>query len=217
MAQTSRSIITFRWTVFLLAIGFWFYQFTQTSIEAFGWQFRFLTIWGLTADVVTAWMMLRLSLGKSDKTYNGFVSATVVLGAIVVFMYWRLWFIDPKLVNSNGPIIWYQEYYLHALGPALMMIDAFFILGVFHSLKRSFLAVALIFLAYTVWIEYLVQLLNSFPEGKIANGLPYPFLNDMEQGDRMVFYATTIGTALVFLLIGWGIAHLLRRFRPNPA
>ena len=49
MAQTSHSIITFRWTVFLLALGFWFYQFTQTSLEAFGWQFRFLTIWGLTA------------------------------------------------------------------------------------------------------------------------------------------------------------------------
>ena len=87
----SPTVTYFRWTIFLLALGFWFYQFTQTSLDAFGWQFRFLTIWGLTANLVVSWMMLRLVLGKSTKTYNPLVSATVVLGAIVVFMYWKLW------------------------------------------------------------------------------------------------------------------------------
>ena len=129
-AKTSVRVTYFRWFVFLLALGYWFYQFTVTSMDNFGWQFRFLTIWGLTASVIVAELMLRFSLGRSDETYNPLVSATVVLGAMVVFLYWKLWFIDPALVNSDGPIEWYQEYYLHVVGPALMMFDAFFILGV---------------------------------------------------------------------------------------
>ena len=195
----------------MLALGYWFYQFTQTSLDAFGWQFRFLTIWGLTANLVAAWLMLRLVLGRSEKSYNPFISATVVLGAIVVFMYWKLWFINPALVNSAGPIVWYQEYYLHALGPLLMMIDAFFILGVFKRLGATLVAMLTIFIGYIAWAELLVGPLNSFPEGKAAHGLPYPFLNDMVLNDRLVFYATTIGTAVVFMLIGWVISKIIVR------
>ncbi|HBN30019.1 MAG: hypothetical protein QNL16_07110 [Rhodobacterales bacterium] len=205
----SPTVTYFRWTIFLLALGFWFYQFTQTSLDAFGWQFRFLTIWGLTANLVVSWMMLRLVLGKSTKTYNPLVSATVVLGAIVVFMYWKLWFINPALVNSNGPIVWYQEYYLHALGPFLMMVDAFFILGVFRNIVRTLVTMLAVFVSYIAWVEVLVRPLNSFPEGKAANGLPYPFLNDMVMDERLVFYATTIGTAVVFMLIGWVVSRVI--------
>ncbi len=208
---TSRAVTTFRWIVFLLAVGYWFYQFSQTSLDRFGWQFRFLTIWGLTANVIAAWFMLRLSLGRSQNTHNPFVSATVVLGAIVVFMYWKLWFIDPALVNSGGPIVWYQEYYLHALGPLLMMIDAFFILGAFRAILPTIGVTLAMFLGYIAWVEVLVGPFNSFPVGKVASGLPYPFLNDMGQADRMVFYGTTIATAMVFLAIGWAISWGLRR------
>ncbi len=211
MQRFSTSVRVYRWGVFLLALGYWFYQFTQTSLDAFGWQFRFLTIWGLTANLIAAWLMLRLVLGRSDKSYNPFVSATVVLGAIVVFMYWKLWFINPALVNSGGPIVWYQEYYLHALGPLLMAIDAFLILGVFRRIVPTLLTMLAIFVGYIAWIEILVRPLNSFPEGKATHGLPYPFLNDMVWDDRMVFYATTIGTAVVFMLIGWVISKILVR------
>jgi hypothetical protein len=61
---TSRLVTNFRWIVFLLALGFWFYQFSQTSLDKFGWQFRFLTIWGLTFNLIVAYLMLRYSLGR---------------------------------------------------------------------------------------------------------------------------------------------------------
>ena len=212
MAQAfSKPVTQYRWAVFVLALGYFFYQFTQTDLSAFGWQFRFLTIWGLTANLIAAWLMLRLVLGRSKKTYNPFISATVVLGAVVVFMYWKLWFINPALVNSDGPIVWYQEYYLHALGPLLMMIDAFFILGAFRRILPTLGCMLAIFIGYIAWVEILVRPLNSFPVGTAENGLPYPFLNDMVLNDRLVFYATTIATAVVFMLIGWVISKIIVR------
>jgi len=214
MAQnTSSAVTTYRWFVFILVLGYWLYEFVTTSHDAFGWQFRFLTIWGLTANLNVAALMLRYSLGRSQKTYNSFVSASVVLGAIVVFMYWKLYFTDPALVNGNGGLPWYQEYYLHAGTQVLMMIDAFLILGVFRRVLRTFFAMLTIFIAYIVWIEVWVGPRNSLPVGDVTTGLPYPFLNDMAQPDRMVFYATTIGTAIVFLGIGWGISFIIKRLR----
>ncbi|MBZ0128578.1 MAG: androgen-induced gene 1 family protein [Rhodobacteraceae bacterium] len=209
-------VLNYRWVVFLLALGFWFYQFSQTSLDHFGWQFRFLTIWGLTAALITSWLMLRLSLGRSERQFNAIVSATAVLEVMVVFLYWKLWFTDPALVNSDGPNPWYQEYYLHALGPALMLFDAFFILGAFHSLWRTCLIVLAIFVGYTVWVEVLVAPLNSFPEGSATHGLPYPFLNDMAMDQRLVFYGTTIGTGLALMLIGWVLAQIIARLRGVP-
>lgn len=212
MAQAfSKPVTQYRWAVFVLALGYFFYQFTQTDLSAFGWQFRFLTIWGLTANLIAAWLMLRLVLGRSKKTYNPFISATVVLGAVVVFMYWKLWFINPALVNSDGPIVWYQEYYLHALGPLLMMTDAFFILGAFRRILPTLGCMLAIFIGYIAWVEILVRPLNSFPVGTAESGLPYPFLNDMVLNDRLVFYATTIATAVVFMLIGWVISKIIVR------
>jgi hypothetical protein len=38
--------------------------------------------------------------GRSD-TYPAFISATAVLNIMVVFLYWRLYFIDPALVNGT--------------------------------------------------------------------------------------------------------------------
>ncbi len=215
MAQkTSGAVTTYRWIVFLLALGYFILEFFTTGKSDFGAQFRYLTIWGLTANLIVAGLMLRYSLGYSTRTCNAFVSASVVLGAIVVFMYWKLYFTDPKLVNGNSVTPWYQEYYLHLGSQALMMFDAFFILGAFQRIWATFVTMLIIFLGYIAWIELLVRPLNSFPEGSATSGLPYPFLNDMATGPRMVFYATTIGTAIILMLLGWGLARLIARVRP---
>ncbi len=211
--NTSSAVTNYRWFVFILVLGYWLYEFATTDLDAFGWQFRYLTIWGLTANLMVAGAMLRYSLGRTRKAYNSFVSASVVLGAIVVFMYWKLYLTDPALVNGDGALPWYQEYYLHAGTQVLMMIDAFLILGVFRRVPRALAATLAIFLSYIAWIEIWVGPRNSFPAGDATTGLPYPFLNDMAQPDRMVFYATTIGTAIVFFGIGWGISFVLRRLK----
>ncbi len=214
MSQTtSRAITNYRWIVFILVLGYFIYEFFTSNLQAFGWQFRYLTIWGLTANLIVAWLMLRFSLGRSTKTHNPLVSATVVLGAIVVFMYWKLYFTDPALVNGGAALPWYQEYYLHAGTQVLMFIDAFLILGVFRQFRATLITMLAIFLGYIAWLEILVAPLNDAPSGSATNGLPYPFLNDMITGERMVFYATTIGTALVFLGIGWAISRFVIRLR----
>ena len=165
---STKTVTGFRWVVFLLALGFWFYQFSQTSLDHFGWQFRFLTIWGLSANVIVAWLMLRLSAGGSARDYTPLVSAVVVINAFVVFMYWKLWFTDPALVNSGGPIAWYQEYYLHALGPALMAFDALFIYGAFRRIPATIGLILAFILIYVAWAELLVGPMNSLPIGTIT-------------------------------------------------
>ncbi len=212
--NTSMAVTTYRWGVFLLALGFWLYQFSRFPLDVFGWQFRYLTIWGLTANMVVAWMMLRNAMGWSSRSFNPLVSASVVLGAMVLFLYWKLYFTDPALVNAGGrPMPWYQEYYLHGVTQLLMWFDAFFILGVFRDLKRTFIIMMTIFLSYIAWIELLVQPLNSFPEGKATSGLPYPFLNDMDFSARMGFYATTIVTSIILMFVGWAVAAAIARLR----
>jgi hypothetical protein len=208
---TALNVKVFRWIVLLLASGFWLSQFTTALAEGFGLQFRFLTVWGLTVYVVIAALMLRNSHNRSDESYNTFVSAGVVLAAVVVFMFWKLWFTDPSLVSANGPNVWYQTYYLHALGPALVALDAFFILGAFVFLGRTFIAVLMILIPYILWLEILVAPFNSVPLGTVVSGLPYPFLNNMEQTERLGFYGTVIVTAVVFTLVGWVISKAISR------
>lgn len=212
-ANTSPAVTGFRWIVFALAFGYWCYEFTVFSRELFGWQFRFLTIWGLTANAIVAFLMLRYSLGRSERTYNPLVTATVILGAIVVFMYWKLYLTDPALVNSGSEVVWYQEYYLHGLGPALMIFDALFILGVFRRIAASIAIMITIFVGYIFWIELLVGPRNTYPEGSVTAGMPYPFLNDMELAQRINFYGVTIGTAIVFFIVGLLLSRAIARLQ----
>ncbi|MEJ6709376.1 MAG: hypothetical protein QNK92_11370 [Amylibacter sp.] len=44
--------------------------------------------------------------------------------------------------------------------------------------------------------------LNAKPIGTITAGLPYPFLNNMEIGTRMIFYTISPIVNFVFILIG---------------
>lgn len=218
MAQkTSPAVAIYRGLVFILALGFWIELFFTTDHSKFGWQFRYLTDWGLTANLIVAWLMLRVSLGLSNKTWNAFVSASVVLGAIVVFMYWKLFFTDPTLVNGDHIMPMHQEYYLHGISQLLMMFDAFFILGAFRNYWASLGVALVIFFGYIAWTELVIQPLNSLPKGSATSGFAYPFLNDMATGPRMMFYASTIATAIVLMLIGWGLARLIAWFRPTLA
>jgi len=205
--------LVFRSVVFLLALGYWIYQFFR--IEAwsdYGWQFRYLTIWTLTANVIVAAQMLRLSLRQTTNEIPAFVSFVVVMNISVVVNYWRLYLADPENFYRDGDSLdWWQEYYLHVLGPLLMWIDAFFIHGVFRRLKRVFIYALVLGLTYPLWIEWFVAPLNNEPVGSVSSGLPYEFLNDMMISERLVFYSAITISNFVFILIGWGIAHTIAR------
>lgn len=199
--------------MFALALGFWISQFFATDLTRFGIQFRFLTIWTLTFNVVVAAQMLRLSLGKSVVRMDAFVGLVIVMNMAVVVQYWRLYFMDPTLVQSDGGLPWYREYYLHALGPVLVWIDAFFILGAFRKVQGTCFYAILIGILYPLWIELLVQPMNDFPVGSQTNGLPYPFLNDLTVTGRMIFYAISTIANFVFIAIGVGLARMIARLR----
>ena len=215
--KSPQIVIRYRKIVCFIALGYWLYLFSITSFDAFGWQFRFLTIWALTSNVVVAWLMLRLALGHSQTTWNSLVSATVVLNMVVVFLYWKLYLTNPNNIYPDGPVTWYLEYYLHALGPILMWIDAFLILGVFRRLGPTIGIMLAMFLAYIFWIELLVSQFNTHPVGSVTNGLPYPFLNDMDLGARINFYGMTLVSAIVLSGISLVIMKIIDRFRRSPS
>ena len=176
---SSNFILRYRLVCLLLSVGYFVYQFTGANYENFGIQFRYLTIWGLTGAMVSSYLLYRSKRNNLPETYRAFVSAVAVLNAMVVFLYWKLYFIDPSLVNYSGSIVWFQEYYLHALGPLLIIFDALFFNRSFLQIRNGALTIVGMCLLYVLWTEALTAPLNSIPAGSVTSGLPYPFLNNM--------------------------------------
>jgi len=198
-----RSVIAYRWGVLLLAA---FYFLDRAAVESFvwhdfGWQFRYLTVWSLTLNLIAAAMMLTRQFGRPDGAGGVFLGLAATLNMIVVVSYWRLYLTDPALVNGGRPIVAYREYYLHLVGPLLQWIDLL-------ALKRGFrrpVAVAgwlgVLVIGYLLWAELVVAPLNDAPAGSVTQGLPYPFLNDMAPWQRLRFYATTWVSGLAFIAL----------------
>lgn len=196
----------FQISMLAIALGYWLHMFWIADLTSFGAQFRYLTIWALTGAVVS-WSMCLLRPGRAP----GFHAAAAVLSALVVLLYWRLYFADPANVNGDSPIRWYLEYYLHLAGPVLQGVNAVVLIRVFDRPVAAIPWMAAVFVAYVAWIELLVQPFNDVPVGSITTGLPYPFLNNMELGARAVFYGTTAMTLLVLLAVGAGLGWLIAR------
>lgn len=210
--------IVFRWLVFLLAAGYCLRQLMMGGGAEFGGGFRFLTTWALFCSFFAASRMITIEAGRTSRRWDGFVGMTAVLNFMVVFLYWRLYLDDPGSVTPSGTLgAWWLEGYLHALGPALQWIDAFFV----HRSFRRPLASAgwLIGLvgAYFAWIELAVAPRNATPEGSVTSGLPYRFLNDLDPVGRAEFYAVNLGLGLGVLALFCGIGWVIRRALRAPA
>ena len=210
-------ILIYRWIVFLLAAGYCLRMVFFSEYEQFGGPFRFLTVWALFASFFCASRMVARMEGRTDRRWDGLVGATSVLNAMVVFLYWRLFFADPASVTSDGELgEFYLEVYLHGLGPLLQWIDATFIHRSFRRIWASLAWLCGIIAIYVMWIELAVQRLATEPMGSVTSGLSYPFLNDLEFPARANFYGLNFATAAVLLLVFAGIAWLVRRFLPAP-
>lgn len=194
----------------LLALGYSAYQFVNTDYAAFGWHFRYLTIWGLTFALIAHGSLWLNRLNRSAERYLPFVAATAVLNVMVMYLYWKLFFIDPKLVNGENTPVWFQEYYLHLAGPLIVIFDALFLSKAARGFKGLGVSIALC-LAYVAWSEILVGPLNPTPLGKVTSGLPYPFLNDMDVMGRASFYGSTIALAVGVYIALWAITFVVRK------
>lgn len=200
------SVLVYRWSVFLLACFFVLYAAIYSDWGNAGGPLRYLTIWGLCLSFAVSFLVLRISRGISTQRWDALVATTAVINAMVVFLYWKLYFADPNSVTRNGELgVWWREYYMHALGPLLMWIDALFFNRVFKRLLVSMGVLVSVVIGYVAWIEVFVGPLNDAPVGSVTSGLPYPFLNNLEFAGRAVFYGTNVAVAVVFLL-GFALA-----------
>ena len=210
----SRPVLAYRWVVFLLAAGYCLYRVVTEDYSFPGGPFRFLTIWALFMSFYSASRMLALSEGRITRNHESTAMVTAVVNVMVVFLYWRLFFENPALVNGRGDIVWHQQYYLHGLGPALQIIDAVFVSRAFRRPWRAIPALIGFICVYLLWAELFVQRFNTTPAGSVTSGLPYPFLNNLELPDRMSFYGTNLISALVVLALlsalCWGVTRVSR-------
>lgn len=207
----SRPVLIYRWIVFLLAAGYTIYNVLFQGWSGPGGPFRYLTIWALLLSFFAASRMLARTEHRITRKHEVTAMCAAVLNGMVALMYWRLFFIDPTLVNPNGPIVWWREYYLHALGPALQIADALFVGRVFDWVWRAILPLFAIVAAYIAWSELFVQRFNTRPAGDVTSGLPYPFLNNLELTERAMFYGTNFAVALGMLFGFAALGWLVRR------
>ncbi len=216
----SRPVIIYRWVVFGLAAFYAVYMLLTSSYEGAGGPFRYLTIWALLLSFFCASRVLAFSEKRITRRWDAVIAAVAVVNAMVVFLYWRLFFADPASVTRSGELgIWWKEYYLHALGPVLMWIDAIVINRPFRRFLPAAGVLLSIVVLYLSWAELAVAPLNSSPVGSVTNGLPYPFLNNLELAGRMEFYAVNVVTAVVLLGVFFAFGWVMRRAfgdRPTP-
>ncbi|WP_138466316.1 hypothetical protein [Poseidonocella sp. HB161398] len=200
----------YRLIVLILAILYSIDVAVTADYGTFGAQFRYLTIWALTGNLMAAAAMTVPGFGRPDGRFDLPLSLLAIVNALVVISYWRLFLIDPSLVNGENDPKPYREYYLHLVGPALMWIDLFWLKRGFRRLLPVAGALAAMVVAYAGWAELLVGPLNDAPVGTVTSGLPYPFLNDMELPQRLAFYGTTFVGGLVLIPVFWGVGRLRR-------
>lgn len=205
----------FRWIVLLLAAFYCLRTLFLGDFSEFGGPFRYLTIWALFFSFFAASRMMALEEGRSARRWDGFVCMTSVINAMVVFLYWRLFFADPASVTRDGELgQLYLEMYLHGLGPALQIVDTLFVHRSYRKLTAPLAWLFGVIAAYIAWAELVVGPMNDSPVGTVTSGLPYPFLNNLPLEGRAIFYGSNFAVALVLLLVFAAIAWLIRRTFP---
>ncbi|MEM8630685.1 MAG: hypothetical protein AAGF74_05570 [Pseudomonadota bacterium] len=208
-----RPVLFYRWGVFLLAGGYAIWKIWQSDYTETGGPFRFLTIWALLMSFFAASRMLAITEGRSDLQWAPVIGATAALNAMVVILYWRMYLEDPAML-STGPLIRHEQWYLHAVGPALQWFDMLFIWRGFRRYLPAAGVLIAITLLYIGWTEGIVAPGSALPRGSETSGLPYPFLNDMDVTARVNYYATVAAAGLVvlalFRLVAGGVRLIFR-------
>ncbi len=207
------ALLTYRWIVFLLAAGYLIRLILFSDYGGGVGPFRYLTFWALVLSFFCASRMIALMEDRSERRWDGAVAATAVINAMVVILYWCLYFDDPTSVTANViRAAWHLDLYLHGLGPALQIIDALFLHQSFCAIRSGLVWLFCVVGGYVLWAELIVQRLHGRPNGEVTSGLPYPFLNDLDLSDRAVFYASNFAAALLLSFAFTGLALAIRRF-----
>ena len=207
-------VLIFRWIAFLLAAVFCLRVVFLSDYAGGVGPFRYLTIWALFMSFWSVSRLIAQHEGRTARRWDGLIAATAVMNTMVVFLYWRLYFADPLSVTDDGELgAWDMELYLHGLGPAIQIFDALFLRRAFGAVGEAVIWLTGTIAVYLTWSELVVSALHAKPLGTVTSGLPYPFLNNMEIGERAMFYGVNFVIAFIFLSVFVAIAWLIKRFR----
>ena len=208
MTGSADAVAAYRWGTLILAGAAWAHCFRDARIEEFGWQFRHLDIWALSASAAAAVLMVRLSMGWSRSRHEAYVGTVAVLNAVVLAIH-----LGPLLSGSaaaaSAPM--WKLAYLHLIAPLLQIADAVLILGAFRCVGGALGGTAIAALSYVAWLELAVRPLNPDPDG--TGGLPYAALDAMDPSDRLALYAAATLGALAFVP---ALRAIQRALRPSP-
>lgn len=182
-----------------LAAVYFIYDLTITNYAYVGWNLRFLTIWGLVAALITHLYCAFKRINKQTITLNTLINTSTLINVMVAFLYWRLYLIDPSLVNGDKTPVWIREYYLHALGPLLIVIEAVFLSSQFKPYLKSWLWSMVVCIAYSAWIELIIRPLSLMSPA--WSKIPYPFLANLSGYKLVEFYIQTYITASIVFVI----------------
>lgn len=201
MERRTRWQVIYRWATLALAVIVWVRCFGDARLDEFGWQFRLVEVWAVSASAISAALMVRLSMGWSASRHESFAGGVAAVNAVVVALH-----LGPLGLISSTPA-W------HVLGltlivPLLQIADALLVLRAFGHLRGAVAWVLGIALAYVAWVELAVRPLNLPVDG--GGGLPYPALNALGAVDRLGVYGAATGLALAVLPGLWVVQRRLR-------
>ncbi|MDG2347884.1 MAG: hypothetical protein P8L77_00255 [Gammaproteobacteria bacterium] len=189
-------IRNYRYIVFAFAMSYWLNLYIM-----YGFQFlHYLTNWGLTLSVVCAGLLAFESAFQKQLRINSLVIATFCLNAVVMILYWKLYFKDPDLLYAGRtPMPWYRDDYVHLLCPLTQMFDALVFKQAFSNrLFKGVVYYLCLSFAYSICSEFLFA-------------LPYPFMWDLDLGQRVAFYAQGQVTGVFAFLIGVALSFIFKK------
>lgn len=201
-STSEKSKIIYSIVAFGSALAVWCYGLIMSNFDLFH-EMRFLTIWALTFATIVHGYIGWQRINHRPISYKSIIQSAAIMNILVVFLYWRLYLINPSLVNGNKTPSMLTEYYLHSTGPLLMVIEALFLSKAFINFGKDLISTLTTNGLYIVWAELVLRPLQK---------LPYPFLAKMYGKDLRLFYIQVIAIALFFHIIMHSIAYWLNKY-----
>ena len=189
-------IRNYRYLIFFITLAYWLdlYYLNGFSI------LRYLTNWALTLSVICAGLLSLESAIEKPLRINSFIIAAFCTNVVVMVLYWKLYFKNPDLLYAGSTRMpWYRDDFVHLFCPLAQMFDAIVFKQAFsNKVFKGGLYFLIIATLYTLLSEFVFT-------------LPYPFLWDLDLGQRIYFYTSANVTGILSLLVGLGLSVLFKK------
>ncbi|MFK7824906.1 MAG: hypothetical protein AB8G05_12160 [Oligoflexales bacterium] len=165
-----------------------YFKSDSISLLSF-WQY--LTKWGLTANLLLSLNALVNEFKPKIRVSDTLLSIALPMNMMILILYWGLYAIDPRLVNSAGPTPWYLEYYLHLVMIIFAWVEGLAFTRPFRNHTRSIIASSFVACIYIAFVELIIIPYKAT--------YPYPFLGKLSEIQLPAFYVGVV-VFMLFLL-----------------